>query len=351
MFQLDVAPGVLFVEGERRGRFPFGNMVVLQGRAQRVLVDTGAGGEVFEAVAAGGPIDVVINTHYHVDHVRGNGRFLAATPLQPVPPAFWCPVGEAEAFTSEEAFLRFTGFGLPGFALPGGFHRSLGWIETPIDRELADGEVLDFGGLEAVVLRLPGHTPGHTGLWFPAHGVVFAADIDLSSFGPWYGDVYSSIDDYLASLRRLDALVEEVSGGGRHRVTILTSHRRPLSYETFRDRLPPFVTRVDEREDRLLAVLAADGPLSLKELAARWPIYGPRATKLPGLWKSEWLMVRHHLDRLVRAGRVERIAASGVDGAASSGADGSAVAEAGRPSTAAGAAEVQSGGKDLWRAL
>lgn len=340
MFQPDVAPGILFVEGERRGRFPFGNIVVLQGRTQRVLVDTGAGDEVLEAVAARGPFDLVINTHYHIDHVRGNGRFLAAAPLQPAPPVFWCPACEREAFESEEGFLRFTGLGLPGFALPGGFRRGLGWMETPIDREVADGEVLDFGGLEAVVLRLPGHTPGHSGLWFPAHRVVFTADIDLSSFGPWYGDVHSSVDDYLASLRRLDALVEEASGGGRHRVTILTSHRRPLSYETFKDRLPPFVARVDEREGRVLAVLAADGPLSLNELAARWPIYGPRATRLPGIWKSECLMVRRHLDRLARAERVERVMAAGVDGAA-----------ADHPSTAAGAAEVQSGGKDLWRAL
>jgi len=120
-------------EALRRGRFPFGNVVVLQGRAQRVLVDTGAGDGILDAVMAGGPFDVVINSHYHIDHVRGNGR---------------------------------------------------------------------------------------------------------------------DVDDYLASLRRLDALVDEASGGGRHRITILTSHRRPLSYESFKERLPGFTARFGEREER-----------------------------------------------------------------------------------------------------
>ena len=312
MLQLEVAPGISFVEGERRGRFPFGNVVVLQGRAQRVLVDTGAGDGILDAVMAGGPFDVVINSHYHIDHVRGNGRVPA--------PVFWCPAGEADAFTSEEGFLRFTGLDLPGLDIAKVFRQGLGWTPTPISRELADGEVLEFGGLEAAVLRLPGHTPGHTGLWFPAERVIFSADIDLASFGPWYGDVYASVDDYLASLRRLDALVDEASGGGRHRITILTSHRRPLSYESFKERLPGFTARFGEREERILGLLTAEGPLTLDELAARWPIYGPLAPKLPGIWKSEYLMLRHHLDRLATSGRV--------------------VAEG-----------VQLGGKDLWRAL
>lgn len=312
MFQLEVAPGITFVEGERRGRFPFGNVLVLDGRTAagaglRVLVDTGAGDEVLAVVAAGGPVDVVINTHYHIDHVSGNARIRALFPSA----AFWCPAGEAEPLSSWEGFLRFTGFGLEGLEEARLYRRRLGWEPTPVARELGDGEALDFGGLGARVLRLPGHTPGHSGLWFPASGIVFGADIDLSTFGPWYGDVYASIDDYLASLRRLETLVDEVGDGGRRPVTILTSHRRPLSYERFKERLPVFTARIAEREGRILALLAAEGPLTLEDIAGRWPVYGPQTRPLPGLFKSEYFMVKHHVERLARAGKVEAWAESG----------------------------------------
>ncbi len=325
-----MASGVTFVEGDRRGRFPFGNVLVLTGHSLRAVVDTGAGREVMASVAAAGPIHVVINTHYHIDHVSGNARLRGRSPA----PEFWCPAGEREPLASWEGFLRFTGFDLPSLGDAGdvqALRQRLDWSPTVASRELADGDALDFGDLEARVLRLPGHTPGHTGLWFPGRAVVFAADIDLSTFGPWYGDVYASIDDYLASVRRLETLVDDLAGGGRRPVTVVTSHRRPLTYERFKERLPAFTARVAEREERILALLTANGPLSLEETAARWPVYGPQTRPLPGLYKSEYYMVKHHLYRLAKAGRVEAVTAG--DDAGEDGSTGAA----------------RSGGKVLWR--
>ncbi len=303
MYQLEVAPGVTFVEGERRGRFPYGDVLVLEGREARVLVDTGAGEEVLAGVLDRGPVDVVINTHYHIDHVRGNVLAASRSPGA----AFWCPEGEKEPLTSWEGFLRFTGFDDPGLDDARRFRSGLGWAPTPVVRELVDGEVLDFGGLRATVLRLSGHTPGHTGLWFEERQVLFTADIDMSSFGPWYGDVFSSIDDYLASLERLERLAAGTSGPR----VVLTSHRRPLTVESFRARLPAFRARFEEREERILSMLAGVGPLTLEDLAARWPIYGRQSRVLPGLMKSERLMLAHHLERLARSGRVRCVAGPG----------------------------------------
>ena len=346
MFQLEVAPGITFVEGERRGRFPFGNVLVLssprRGGASinmgageaRVLVDTGAGEEVLTAILAAGSVDLVINTHYHIDHVRGNGWFGGAGTPGGTRAIFWCPEGEAGPISTWEGFLEFTGFGRPGFDEARLFRKALGWTPTPIARELRDGEVLDLGGrggLEVVVLRLPGHTPGHTGLWFPSERVIFSADIDLSGFGPWYGDVYGSIDDFLTSIRRLDNLVDEAGGRGLHPVTIIASHRRPMAYDDFKGRLPRFVAHVAARDERILGILAADGPLTLERVVDEWPIYGPQASPLPGVRKSEYFMVKHHLERLARSGRVVvETDAAGTEGLGGNAGD-------------------KSGGKKLWR--
>ncbi|MFJ9265080.1 MBL fold metallo-hydrolase [Streptomyces bacillaris] len=46
---------------------------------------------------------------------------------------------------------------------------------TRVDREVADGEVLPFGG-GARVVHAPGHTPGSIALHLPRHGVLFTGD-------------------------------------------------------------------------------------------------------------------------------------------------------------------------------
>lgn len=46
---------------------------------------------------------------------------------------------------------------------------------APVDRELADGDVLPFGG-GARVVAAPGHTDGSIGIHLPEHGVLFTGD-------------------------------------------------------------------------------------------------------------------------------------------------------------------------------
>jgi glyoxylase-like metal-dependent hydrolase (beta-lactamase superfamily II) len=351
MYQVEIAPGITFVEGARRGRFPYGNILVLTGTGARVVVDTGAGEDVLTAVKAGGQVDIVINTHYHIDHVRGNHLFPGAE--------FWCPTVEAGAMASADEFIRVSGWDLEGSEGAMAIRKGFGWRPTRVARGLADGEVLDLGGLQATVLHLPGHTPGHIGLWFEKERVIFSADIDLSAFGPWYGDVFSNVDDYVDSIRRLAYIV----GGtlhfketgcsedgqwlswaertclepGARPTSILTSHQRPMTYESFAERLPAFKAHFAEREERILAVLAQEGPLTLEDLTLKWTIYGPQREVLPGIYKSEHFMVSHHLTRLARAKKIEVVPSSeaGSTGEVAGG--------------VAGAGPAGAGGKRLWR--
>ena len=46
---------------------------------------------------------------------------------------------------------------------------------VPVDRELRDGDVLDFGG-GAHVLAIPGHTEGSVAVHLPEYGVPFTGD-------------------------------------------------------------------------------------------------------------------------------------------------------------------------------
>ena len=52
----------------------------------------------------------------------------------------------------------------------------------------------------------PGHTAGHTVFVIEPDGVVVTGDIDLSSFGPYYGDETSSLDAFEATLEMVEHL-------------------------------------------------------------------------------------------------------------------------------------------------
>ena len=68
---------------------------------------------------------------------------------------------------------------------------------------IQDEETIDLGSLSVQVIATPGHTPGHLSFFFPEEKILFLGDYDLTSFGPWYGDVYSSIEQTIKSIHTL----------------------------------------------------------------------------------------------------------------------------------------------------
>ena len=112
---------------------------------------------------------------------------------------------------------------------------------------------------------MPGHTAGHTVLLVEPEGVAFIGDIDLSSFGPYYGDACSDLGAFRRSLARLPEVPARVW---------VTSHHRGVytDADRFRRDLAAYAARLDEREQRLLAMLA-DGPRTLASLAEARLLY------------------------------------------------------------------------------
>ena len=65
------------------------------------------------------------------------------------------------------------------------------------------GQSFQNGEITLEVLPAAGHTPGHSCFYFPRQELLFLADVDLTPFGPWYGDKSSSLEDFEATLGRL----------------------------------------------------------------------------------------------------------------------------------------------------
>ena len=74
-----------------------------------------------------------------------------------------------------------------------------------MDRELNDGDVLDFGG-GAHVLAIPGHTEGSIAVFLPEHGVLFAGDTIANVSEVMLGVFNQDRARAVASFQRIAAL-------------------------------------------------------------------------------------------------------------------------------------------------
>jgi glyoxylase-like metal-dependent hydrolase (beta-lactamase superfamily II) len=163
------------------------------------LIDTGFVGHAEETLAwtqaHAGRISLVVNTHWHSDHVGGNGL------LQARGAGVAASAPDAEAVTRRD----------PGCCLAE-------YLDQPVapytvDEPLHDGQILRLGDADWEVIRTPGHTPGHLSLWQPEERLLVVGDalsdydvgwVNLALDGP------GAATTAVASLHRLADLAARV---------------------------------------------------------------------------------------------------------------------------------------------
>jgi len=283
--------------GEKSGKYPDGNQLIVQGGDTVVAFDTP---QVANRIgpAFDDAVDMVVLGHVHEDHMAGLHR-LPGVPVH-------VHELDVEAARSWEGLSRHFGYP-PAVMAPMrkkidvDFH----YAPRPDALSYSDGAVWDLGGgVRVRALHLPGHTAGHCALWVEPIGLAFIGDIELSSFGPYYGDATSNLGDFRRSLARLAELDAAVW---------VTSHHKGVFTDraAFLAALRFYATRIDEREAVLVERLRG-GPCSLGELVSGGLLY-------PAGYKSLWTeaverrAISQHLDELVAAGRVSAPARSAAE--------------------------------------
>jgi glyoxylase-like metal-dependent hydrolase (beta-lactamase superfamily II) len=234
-------------------------------------------------------VDLVLLTHTHEDHAAG----LAAV-----------DAGEIRVHEHDLAALRHVDdlmrlYGIPESVWPQmrqlvqGRFEFLGW---PDAKGLTDGDVFDLGDVTVTAVHAPGHTAGHTVYLIESVDgtrVVVTGDIDLSTFGPYYGDAASSLEDFEATLTMLRDVVAD------HYVTF---HHKGVvdGHEAFALAVDQYAAVFGRRRDALLELLAA--PVSFDELVDAGIVYRPGTR--PALFGEsvERHSIRRHLDRLLAEG-------------------------------------------------
>jgi len=253
---------------------------------KNVFFDAGCGPRVMKWVLENFELDSIVLSHTHADHFSSL-RVAKGVPVF-VPEKCRESVRSLDTlsrrFVKDEAarqeWLEMVKnlFDLEGFEPDGVF---------------GEGEVFRTGEHELVAVATPGHTLDHFAFYEQRSRLMFSFDIDLTSFGPWYGHEESSIGDFLESIRK----IRELRPAG-----LVSSHREPV-LGGWEDELSRYEQYIYDR-DREVERLVRKG-FTLDEMVERSVIYGgyPHVPALLMYFEREMLL--KHAERVGTSGELK----------------------------------------------
>lgn len=285
---MDVQFGrVRFIYGDSGGKYPFNHSVFLEGRDCRVLIDPSCGLQKLSGLKEKDGVDQVWLSHWHEDHM-GFLYLFDQCPLR-ISEKDFPPLTDVEMF-------------LDWYNIKDKQFREL-WKKIVLNDFhyrpqkdalfFQDEETIDLGSLNVQVIATPGHTPGHLSFFIPDEGVLFLGDYDLTTFGPWYGDLYSSIEQTIQSIRRLKSIPAR---------RWMASHNAGLFEENPGMLWDDYENIIYQREEKILNFLKE--PKSLDEIIGSWLIYGKPREPKEFFESNERALVGKHIEYAERTRKI-----------------------------------------------
>jgi glyoxylase-like metal-dependent hydrolase (beta-lactamase superfamily II) len=198
-----------------------------------------------------GPVRIVVNSHWHGDHVRGNAVFEGATILATARTReLIATLGEErlrelKAAGGDEELAEYRKRGLvEEVALLEEFLAALPGLEQRLPdeewegrRDLGRAQLLTWGG---------GHTDSDAVLWLPEERVLFTGDLLFAGSQPWVGAGHP--ERWLELLDRIEELEPGTLVPGHGPVTDASA------VATLRDYLGALLEDTDEAPERFAAL-------------------------------------------------------------------------------------------------
>jgi hydroxyacylglutathione hydrolase len=287
MGEPDIDLGVIhLIPGSNRGRYPYCNSLYLPDAG--LLIDPGSDRDRLANLAGTGAVREIWLSHWHEDH-WGHLDLFDDLPLA-------MNRIDAPPLADLNTFFRWYGVGDALFEvwrpmMEEQFH----FRPRRPDRFLEDGEIVELcPGITVEVIHSPGHTPGHLCFYFREIETLFLGDIDLTRFGPWYGDRDSDIDAIYRSVARLRQVPAR---------QWICSHETGFYPSEPGALWDDYLAVIERRENELCDYLKS-GSHSLEEITAQWIVYGKRREPVEFYAFGERNHMAKHLGRLMAKGVV-----------------------------------------------
>jgi glyoxylase-like metal-dependent hydrolase (beta-lactamase superfamily II) len=278
-----ISENIHLIVGINEGTFPYSNSLLIIDD-DVVLIDSGIGND--RAMAIADNVDILINSHYHIDHILGNYLFKD----------LWVVEEEAGVTSSFENYKRYAGISdtIIEEEWLSWFYEYFKFQPSSHTRIFKPNDTFKFGETKWKAVHTPGHSPGHCVFYEPDRKIMSSSDIDLTPFGPWYGNPNANLPDFIQSIKKLLEFDIDI---------ICSSHSFPQKNHIKED-LRAYLDIIYKRDEAILGFL--EKKMTIDDLETENIIYKESQKKYKAFAWFEKKMIEKHMDMLIESGKVQK---------------------------------------------
>ncbi len=286
---------VHLIRGANNARFPEANSLLIDDKTL-TLIDAGSDMDhIVKTMRDLGhelkDLDLIVLSHFHVDHKNHAAQLQKMSQCEVI-----CHPLAEKGVRSFQGLVDY--YGITGHRFYQCWRDRIGtWLpevlsDYDVTGTFADGQPIDLGDTIIYPIHTPGHTIDHTCFGINGYQKIMLVDIDLTRFGPWYGNAVSDIEQFKQSVQKIIDLRPQMG---------ISSHLIDPVCEGLEQELQRFLSVFDEREKRIIRNIS-EGYDTVERLASIPTIY-PRLP-LDLYYVFEEFMIQKHVDQLLARGKI-----------------------------------------------